>query len=148
MFQDREKYKLGNPKEFHYLNQSNCYELDGVDDAHEYLATRRAMDIVGISEQEQVSLLRHFNFFSSLCCIASLTQILLFQEAIFRVVAAILHLGNVNFAKGEEIDSSVIKDEKSRFHLNMTAELLKYAIYCHLVYFMQFHYYINIFVYI
>ncbi|GFS43835.1 myosin family protein with Dil [Actinidia rufa] len=95
----REKYKLENPKSFHYLNQSNCYELDGVNDAHEYLATRRAMDIVGISEEE--------------------------QEAIFRVVAAILHLGNIEFAKGKEIDSSVIKDEKSRFHLNMTAELLK-----------------------
>ncbi|KAI8553406.1 hypothetical protein RHMOL_Rhmol05G0013600 [Rhododendron molle] len=94
----REKYKLGDPKSFHYLNQSNCYELDGVDDSHEYLATRRAMDIVGISEEE--------------------------QEAIFRVVAAILHLGNIAFAKGKEIDSSVIKDEKSRFHLSMTAELL------------------------
>ncbi|KAK6944781.1 Dilute domain, partial [Dillenia turbinata] len=97
--EDIEKYKLGNPRSFHYLNQSNCYELDGVSDAHEYLATRRAMDVVGISEEEQV--------------------------AIFRVVAAILHLGNINFAKGEEIDSSVIKDEKSRFHLNMTVELLK-----------------------
>lgn len=97
--EDVEKYKLGNPKSFHYLNQSNCYELDGVNDAHEYLATRRAMDIVGISEQE--------------------------QEAIFRVVAAILHLGNINFVKGEEIDSSAIKDEKSRFHLNMVAELLR-----------------------
>lgn len=41
------------------------------------------------------------------------------------MVAAILHLGNVEFAKGEEIDSSVIKDEQSRFHLNVTAELLK-----------------------
>nr|DAD44342.1 TPA_asm: hypothetical protein HUJ06_002572 [Nelumbo nucifera] len=97
--EDTEKYKLGSPKSFHYLNQSNCYVLDGVNDAHEYLATRRAMDIVGISEQE--------------------------QEAIFRVVAAILHLGNINFAKGKEIDSSVVKDEKSRFHLKMTAELLK-----------------------
>ncbi|KAL0015018.1 hypothetical protein SO802_002087 [Lithocarpus litseifolius] len=97
--EDREKYKLGDPKSFHYLNQSNCYALDGVDDAHEYLETRRAMDIVGISEEEQV--------------------------AIFRVVAAILHLGNIDFAKGQEIDSSVIKDEKSRFHLNMTAELLE-----------------------
>ncbi|MQL92688.1 hypothetical protein Taro_025315 [Colocasia esculenta] len=96
--EDIEKYKLGNPKSFHYLNQSNCYALDGVDDALEYIATRRAMDIVGISEQE--------------------------QEAIFRVVASILHLGNIDFAKGKEIDSSVIKDEKSRFHLNMTAELL------------------------
>ncbi|XP_039116564.1 LOW QUALITY PROTEIN: myosin-11-like [Dioscorea cayenensis subsp. rotundata] len=93
-----EKYKLGNPKSFHYLNQSNCYELVGVSDAHDYLATRRAMDIVGISAQE--------------------------QDAIFRVVAAILHLGNVDFAKGKEIDSSIPKDDKSKFHLNMVAELL------------------------
>lgn len=49
------------------------------------------------------------------------------QEAIFRVVAAILHLGNVDFAKGEEIDSSVISDQKSKFHLEMTAKLLMYA---------------------
>ncbi|RRT66819.1 hypothetical protein B296_00039830, partial [Ensete ventricosum] len=40
-----EKYKLGNPQSFHYLNQSKCFKLDGVDDAQEYLATRRAMDI-------------------------------------------------------------------------------------------------------
>lgn len=53
-WQDIERYKLGNPKSFHYLNQSNCFKLDGVDDAEEYIATRRAMDIVGISVQEQV----------------------------------------------------------------------------------------------
>jgi myosin heavy subunit len=51
------------------------------------------------------------------------------QDAIFRVVAAILHLGNIEFAKGKEIDSSVIKDEKSRFHLTVTAELLRYALF-------------------
>ena len=39
------------------------------------------------------------------------------------VVAAILHLGNIEFAKGKEIDSPVTKDEKARFHLNMAAEL-------------------------
>ncbi|KAL0005461.1 hypothetical protein SO802_013022 [Lithocarpus litseifolius] len=93
-----EKYKLGNPKSFHYLNQSNCYDLVGVSDAHDYLATRRAMEIVGISDKE--------------------------QEAIFRVVAAILHLGNIEFAKGKEIDSSVPKDDKAKFHLKMTADLL------------------------
>ncbi|KAG2696674.1 hypothetical protein I3760_07G070000 [Carya illinoinensis] len=93
-----EKYKLGNPKSFHYLNQSNCYELVGVSDARDYLDTRRAMDIVGISEME--------------------------QEAIFRVVAAILHLGNIEFAKGKEVDSSVPKDDQAKFHLRMTAELL------------------------
>jgi len=47
---------LGDPKSFRYLNQSNCYELVGVNDAHDYLEIRRAMDIVGISEKEQVML--------------------------------------------------------------------------------------------
>lgn len=50
----------------------------------------------------------------------------LFQEAIFRVTAAILHLGNIDFAKGQEVDSSVLKDGSSKFHLEMTAELLMY----------------------
>ncbi|CAF2260618.1 unnamed protein product [Brassica napus] len=93
-----EKYKLGHPKTFHYLNQSKCYELVGISDAHDYLATRRAMDIVGISEKE--------------------------QEAIFRVVAAILHIGNIEFTKGKEVDSSVPKDDKAKFHLKTAAELL------------------------
>ncbi|KAK7819284.1 myosin-9 [Quercus suber] len=56
-YQEKERYKLGNPKSLHYLNQSNCYELVGVSDAHDYLTTKRAMDIVGISQKEQVVLL-------------------------------------------------------------------------------------------
>ncbi|KAL1545296.1 myosin-6-like [Salvia divinorum] len=95
---DVEKYKLGNPRDFHYLNQSNCYELDGVDDSKEYLTTRRAMDIVGISDEE--------------------------QDGIFRVVAAILHLGNIEFEKESDGDASHPKDDKSRFHLKTVAELL------------------------
>ncbi|PNT72700.1 hypothetical protein BRADI_2g48076v3 [Brachypodium distachyon] len=96
--EDIKKYKLGDPSSFHYLNQSSCIRVDGIDDAEEYLATRNAMDTVGITEQE--------------------------QEAIFRVVAAVLHLGNISFAKGREVDSSVLKDDKSRFHLNTAGELL------------------------
>ncbi|KAM1107347.1 hypothetical protein EV1_004076 [Malus domestica] len=96
--QETEKYKLGEPKLYHYLNQSNCYELDGISDQHDYLATRRGMDVVGINAVE--------------------------QEAIFRVVAAILHLGNIEFANGEDNDSSVLKNDESLFHLQMTAELL------------------------
>ena len=48
------------------------------------------------------------------------------QEAIFRVVAAILHIGNIEFSKGKEVDSSVPRDDKAKFHLKMTAELLMY----------------------
>ncbi|KAL0437382.1 UNVERIFIED_CONTAM: Myosin-9 [Sesamum radiatum] len=93
-----EKYKLGHPKTFHYLNQSNCFELVDVSDAHDYLATRKAMDVVGISQSD--------------------------QEAIFRTVAAILHLGNVKFAKADENDSSVLENDESTFHLQTAAELL------------------------
>ncbi|RZR79819.1 hypothetical protein BHM03_00005665 [Ensete ventricosum] len=94
---DADKYKLGHPSNFHYLNQSNSYELDGVSNAEEYLKTRRAMDIVGISVDD--------------------------QEAIFRTLAAILHLGNVEFSPGKEHDSSTIKDSMSYFHLQTAADL-------------------------
>ncbi|KAL2478562.1 Myosin-12 [Forsythia ovata] len=96
--EDAKKFKLGHPKTFHYLNQSTCYEVANVDDAREYLETRNAMDVVGISQDE--------------------------QDAIFRVVAAILHLGNVEFVKGSEVDSSKLKDEKASYHLRTAAELL------------------------
>ncbi|XP_068659158.1 myosin-15 isoform X2 [Aristolochia californica] len=95
---DAEKYKLGHPSNFHYLNQSRTIELDGVSNAQEYLKTRRAMDIVGISFDE--------------------------QDAIFRVLAAILHLGNIEFSPGKEHDSSTLKDQKSGFHLQMAASLM------------------------
>ncbi|XP_030951150.1 myosin-15 isoform X1 [Quercus lobata] len=96
---DAEKYKLDHPSHFHYLNQSRRYELDGVSSLEEYLKTRRAMDIVGISDEE--------------------------QEAIFRTLAAILHLGNIEFSPGKEHDSSVIKDQKSSFHMRMAADLFR-----------------------
>ncbi|PNY04685.1 myosin-H heavy chain-like protein [Trifolium pratense] len=95
--EDVKKYKLGDPRQFRYLNQSSCYEVSNVDDAKEYLETRNAMDIVGINQDE--------------------------QDAIFRVVAAILHLGNIDFVKGNEFDSSKLKDEKSLYHLRTVAEL-------------------------
>ena len=41
------------------------------------------------------------------------------------VVVVVLHIGNINFAKGKEVDSSVIQDDNSRFHLNTASELLE-----------------------
>ncbi|KAK4854336.1 hypothetical protein QYF36_022466 [Acer negundo] len=96
---DAEKYKLGHPSDFHYLNQSKVYELDGVSSAEEYSKTRRAMDIVGISHED--------------------------QEAIFRTLAAILHLGNIEFSPGKEHDSSVIKGQNSNFHMQTAADLFR-----------------------
>lgn len=52
--QEREKYKLGNARSFHCLNQSECYELDGVNDYQKYIQTRRSMDVLGVNPDEQV----------------------------------------------------------------------------------------------
>jgi myosin-5 len=52
-----------------------------------------------------------------------------YQEAIFRALAAILHLGNIEFSPGKEYDSSVIKDQKSSFHMQMAANLFRLVIY-------------------
>lgn len=95
---DAELYKLGHASTFHYLNQSKTYELEGINNEDEYWKTKRAMDIVGISTKD--------------------------QDAIFRTLAAILHLGNIEFSPGKEPDSSIIKDSTSNFHLQMTAKLL------------------------
>ncbi|XP_062221813.1 protein OPAQUE1-like isoform X3 [Phragmites australis] len=94
---DAELYKLGHASSFHYLNQSKTYELEGTNNEDEYWKTKRAMDIVGISRKD--------------------------QDAIFRTLAAILHLGNVEFSPGKEHDSSKIKDSTSNFHLQMAANL-------------------------
>lgn len=40
------------------------------------------------------------------------------------MVAAILHMGNIEFRKGSEMDSSKLKDDKSMYHLQTAAELL------------------------
>lgn len=122
--QEKELYKLGPANSFHYLNQSSCFEIPGKEnDASEYLNTKRAMSIVGVSPEEQVLsplsqspgfIHFHRTFPHSVS-----------QEAIFRVVAGILHLGNVAFTFGEDNDSSKLLDETSEFHLKTVAELLK-----------------------
>lgn len=120
------KFKVSDPRTFRYLNQTNCYEVAHVDDAREYIETRNAMDVVGINQEEQVDF-----WFVNLEWIKHIHAIwycrnfrIYVQEAIFRMVAAILHLGNINFDKGNDMDSSKLKDKKSIYHLNTAAELL------------------------
>eukprot|EP00197_Chlamydomonas_leiostraca_P009765 CAMPEP_0202867474 /NCGR_PEP_ID=MMETSP1391-20130828/9454_1 /ASSEMBLY_ACC=CAM_ASM_000867 /TAXON_ID=1034604 /ORGANISM="Chlamydomonas leiostraca, Strain SAG 11-49" /LENGTH=1634 /DNA_ID=CAMNT_0049547521 /DNA_START=190 /DNA_END=5094 /DNA_ORIENTATION=- len=95
--EERAALKLTQAADYHYLNQSTCYDLPGVNNAEEYKRTVLAMTRVGIPPADQL--------------------------AIFRTVAAILHMGNVNFAPGPE-ESSVIGPGKAEHHLAATAELL------------------------
>eukprot|EP00210_Caulerpa_lentillifera_P009028 g8617.t1 len=96
--QEKKEFFLREAKDFTYLNQSSCYELNGVDNAREYERTRQAMSLVGINEEDQIS--------------------------ICRTVAAVLHLGNVAFSEGEDADQSVVANEQSVFHLESASKLL------------------------
>ncbi|CAL1138691.1 unnamed protein product [Cladocopium goreaui] len=61
---------FGRPEDFVYLNQSDRFELAAVDDSEEFIATRRSMEAMDISLQEQAEILR--------------------------IVAGVLHIGNIS----------------------------------------------------
>lgn len=44
-------------------------------------------------------------------------------------MAAILHLGNIEFVHGKEADSSIPKDNDAQFHLETAAELFMSAFF-------------------
>jgi myosin-1 len=71
--EDKEQLGLTTPDYYYYLNQSGTYVVDGVDDIQEYHETKTAMNVMGISADEQTEVLS--------------------------IVAGILHLGNISFVE-------------------------------------------------
>jgi myosin-1 len=71
--EEQEKYGTKNASDFYYLSQSGCFQVDNIDDVQDFKDVKHAMDVIGITKQE--------------------------QENIFSLVAGILWLGNVRFAE-------------------------------------------------
>ncbi|KAL1007579.1 hypothetical protein UPYG_G00088650 [Umbra pygmaea] len=87
--------KLGGADDYHCTNQGRNPVIDGVDDAKEMITTRSAFSLLGINEQNQMGL--------------------------FKVLAAILHLGNVEI-KDRDADSSIIP--QNNHNLTVFCELM------------------------
>ncbi|XP_041082396.1 unconventional myosin-Va-like isoform X2 [Polyodon spathula] len=87
--------KLGQATNFHYTKQGRSPVIDGVDDAKEMVNTRHACTLLGISEP--------------------------YQMGIFRILAAILHLGNVEI-KARDSDSSIVPPNNA--HLTVFCDLM------------------------
>ncbi|KAL7314137.1 Myosin type-2 heavy chain 1 [Mucor circinelloides] len=66
---EKKDFELGEYSDFHYLNQSGTGEIPGVDDAEEFQVTQKALSTVGLSVD--------------------------LQWKIFRVLACLLHIGNI-----------------------------------------------------
>ncbi|CAO3663751.1 unnamed protein product [Umbelopsis ramanniana] len=79
----QEQFGLQGPESYLYTSKSGCLDVDGIDDVQDYQDTITAMNVVGLSQEE--------------------------QDEIFKMLAIILWLGNVQFAEGED-GNSVIGD--------------------------------------
>ena len=80
----RETYGVQPPESYIYTSKSRCFNVDGIDDVHDFAETLGAMQTIGISQEE--------------------------QNDIFRVLAAVLWLGNVQFGENAE-GNAAISDE-------------------------------------
>ncbi len=77
----RKALKLDSPESFYYLNQSGVTRIEGVVDEQDYDEVLNAMDILHFSDPE--------------------------QSEVWKILAAILHLGNVSFSKHANVDQDV-----------------------------------------
>ncbi|KAL2088781.1 hypothetical protein ACEWY4_015680 [Coilia grayii] len=87
--------KLGGANDFHYTKQGRNPVIDGIDDAKEMSNTRQAFTLLGINES--------------------------YQMGLFQILAAILHLGNVEI-KDRDADSCIIPPNNG--HLTAFCELM------------------------
>uniref|UniRef100_A0A8C4V0Q2 Myosin VB n=1 Tax=Falco tinnunculus TaxID=100819 RepID=A0A8C4V0Q2_FALTI len=83
-------------EDFFYTSQGDNTSIDGVDDADDFEKTRHAFTLLGVKESHQTT--------------------------IFRIIAAILHLGNVEIQVEEDGDACSISSEDE--HLNKFCSLL------------------------
>ncbi|KAF2841566.1 putative myosin MYO2 [Patellaria atrata CBS 101060] len=82
---EREELSLLPVEQFDYLNQGSSPKIDGVDDKAEFIATKDALSKIGVDSGA--------------------------QSQIFRILAALLHLGNVQI-KATRTESTLAPDDK------------------------------------
>ena len=89
---------VGSPEEYRYLNKSGCVKIDGVDDNRDFCDVLKAMQTLEFGDET--------------------------QESVFRIITAVLNMGNISFLKSESnADDSKI-DPSSRLYLDASANLL------------------------
>ncbi|GAC75865.1 myosin class I heavy chain [Moesziomyces antarcticus T-34] len=77
----RENYGIQGPEAYAYTANSHCLDVSGIDDHADYRETISAMNTIGLSQDE--------------------------QDNIFRMIAAILWIGNVQYVENEEGNAQI-----------------------------------------
>ncbi|XP_032354863.1 unconventional myosin-XV [Camelus ferus] len=94
----RQAFSLQGAETYYYLNQGGNCEISGKSDADDFRRLLAAMEVLGFSGED--------------------------QDSIFRILASILHLGNVYFEK-YETDAQEVASVVSAREIQAVAELLQ-----------------------
>ncbi|KAK1924006.1 putative microfilament motor [Papiliotrema laurentii] len=81
--EQKEAFGLQGPEAYSYTSRSGCLDVRSINDVSDFNETLRAMNVIGLTGDE--------------------------QNSIFRILAAILWLGNVDFVEGDD-GNAVIAD--------------------------------------
>uniref|UniRef100_A0A8C2Y8M1 Myosin IXA n=1 Tax=Coturnix japonica TaxID=93934 RepID=A0A8C2Y8M1_COTJA len=79
--EERSAFHLKQPEEYHYLNQQDCFSVEGEDLKHDFERLQLAMEMVGFLPKT--------------------------RRQIFSLLSAILHLGNIRYKKKTYRDDSI-----------------------------------------
>ncbi|XP_033490984.2 unconventional myosin-IXAb-like isoform X10 [Epinephelus lanceolatus] len=79
--EERKSFHLLKPEEYHYLNQQDCFTVEGEDLKHDFERLQLAMEMVGFLPTT--------------------------RKQIFSLLSAILHLGNIRYKKKTYRDDSI-----------------------------------------
>ncbi|KAL1706191.1 P-loop containing nucleoside triphosphate hydrolase protein [Schizophyllum commune] len=85
----REAYGLQGPDAYAYTSLSNCLDVDSIDDRDDFNGTLNAMQVIGLTDEE--------------------------QGEIFKMLAAILWIGNVQFVEDDSGNSAIADTSVSDF---------------------------------
>lgn len=77
----RQIFGVQKPEQYVYTSRSGCTSVDNMDDVAEFQETIKAMNVIGLPQEE--------------------------QDQIFRMLAAILWIGNISFEENEEGNAQV-----------------------------------------
>lgn len=82
----KEELHLTKPEEYCYLNQNECYSLEGIDEAYEFLRLKKSMEMVGFPADV--------------------------HKRIFSILSAVLHIGNIKFSRRPGQEEAMIRDSE------------------------------------
>ncbi|KAK9468875.1 P-loop containing nucleoside triphosphate hydrolase protein [Lipomyces arxii] len=77
----REQFGIQQPESYIYTSASQCTTVDGINDVQDFADTIKAMDVIGLHEHE--------------------------RDEIFKILATILWIGNVDFIENAEGNASI-----------------------------------------